>query len=97
MHIDQLGSLRRVYLKKQEHLIAFLSHMKHWRFVIETIRALKIMVQMKYSQIHPDAKELFNVNGNLRKVCETLRDPKVRLNEIEITIFNPFKPVKPYS
>jgi DNA ligase-4 len=44
-------------------------------------------------QIHPDAKELFNVNGNLRKVCETLKNPEVRINEIEISLFNPFKPV----
>jgi hypothetical protein len=37
---------------------------------------------------------LFNVNGNLRKVCKTLTDPSARLNEIEISTFNFFKPVK---
>lgn len=44
-------------------------------------------------QLHPDARDLYNVNGNLRKVCQTLKDPKIRLNEIEITLFSPFKPV----
>lgn len=44
-------------------------------------------------KLHPDAKELYNVNGSLRRVCETLRDPNLRLNEIEISLFNPFKPV----
>ena len=29
-------------------------------------------------QIHPDARELYDVNASIRKVCETLKDPSVR-------------------
>jgi DNA ligase-4 len=29
---------------------------------------------------HPDALELFNITSNLRRVCEELKDPNVRLN-----------------
>ena len=29
-------------------------------------------------QIHPDARELYDVNASLKKVCQTLRDPTVR-------------------
>lgn len=42
---------------------------------------------------HPDAKDLFDVNANLRKVCELLKDPSLRRNEIEIQLFEPFKPM----
>jgi len=44
-------------------------------------------------QIHPDARELYDVNASLKKVCQTLRDPTVRMNEIEISLFDPFKPM----
>ena len=39
------------------------------------------------NQFHPDAKDLYDVNANLRKVCEQLKDPSVRLNEIEVELF----------
>jgi DNA ligase-4 len=42
---------------------------------------------------HPDAKGLYDVNANLRKVCELLRDPSKRMNEIEVQLFNPFRPM----
>ena len=42
---------------------------------------------------HLDARELFDVNANLRKVVEVLYDPNVRRNEIEVTLFDPFKPM----
>ena len=29
-------------------------------------------------QVHPDARELYDVNASLKKVCQTLRDPTVR-------------------
>ena len=38
------------------------------------------------NKFHPDAKDLYDVNANLRKVCDLLRDPKVRKNEIEIEV-----------
>ena len=46
-----------------------------------------------FGELHPDAKDLFDVNANLAKVCETLKDVTVRLNEIEISLFDPFRPM----
>ena len=46
-----------------------------------------------FSKVHPDSADLFDVNANLRKVCDLLRDPNVRRNEIEIGLFEPFKPM----
>jgi len=43
--------------------------------------------------LHPDAAEFFDKNANLRKVCETLTDPKIRHNEISIELFSHFKPM----
>ncbi|XP_042871458.1 DNA ligase 4-like [Penaeus japonicus] len=42
---------------------------------------------------HPDAKDYFDVNNSLEKVCKTLRDPTVRLHEIEVSLFSAFRPM----
>ncbi|XP_071535419.1 DNA ligase 4 [Panulirus ornatus] len=42
---------------------------------------------------HPDAKDYYDVNNNLEKVCKTLRDPSVRLHEIEVSLFSAFRPM----
>ncbi|XP_059090430.1 DNA ligase 4-like [Tigriopus californicus] len=46
-----------------------------------------------FKAVHPDAKELYEVNANLGKVCEQLKDPSKRLNEIAVQLFHPFKPM----
>ncbi len=46
-----------------------------------------------FNHFHPDAKGLYDVNANLRKVCELLNDPTKRMNEIEVQLFNPFRPM----
>lgn len=42
---------------------------------------------------HADAKDLFDVTNSLEKVCTSLRDPSVRLHEIEISLFSAFRPM----
>ncbi|XP_068249304.1 DNA ligase 4 [Palaemon carinicauda] len=42
---------------------------------------------------HPDAKDLYDVNNSLEKVSVTLRDPSVRLHEIEVSLFSAFRPM----
>lgn len=42
---------------------------------------------------HPDAKDLFDVTSSLAKVCSQLSDPTIRLHEIEISLFTPFRPM----
>ncbi|KAK5642584.1 hypothetical protein RI129_008751 [Pyrocoelia pectoralis] len=42
---------------------------------------------------HPDAVDLFTVNNSLSIVCDTLSDLTVRLHEIEVSMFSPFRPM----
>ena len=45
-----------------------------------------------FRNMHPDAKDLYEVNANLEDVCERLRDPSVRLHQLEVTLMTPFRP-----
>uniref|UniRef100_A0A0A9ZG36 DNA ligase 4 n=2 Tax=Lygus hesperus TaxID=30085 RepID=A0A0A9ZG36_LYGHE len=42
---------------------------------------------------HPDSTEVFDLSNSLLKVCTMLNDPSVRLHEIEISLFEPFRPM----
>lgn len=42
---------------------------------------------------HKDAASFYASNNNLRKVCDVLADQKVRLHELEIEIFEAFRPM----
>ncbi|XP_039278065.1 DNA ligase 4 [Nilaparvata lugens] len=42
---------------------------------------------------HRDAIDLFNVSFSLQKVCEKLYDPDRRLHEVEVCMFEPFRPM----
>ncbi|KAI8092888.1 ATP dependent DNA ligase domain-containing protein [Halteromyces radiatus] len=41
---------------------------------------------------HPQARELYSVCSNLKKVCEDLRNPTTKLGKTTISLFRPFKP-----
>ncbi|KAI8578405.1 hypothetical protein K450DRAFT_247763 [Umbelopsis ramanniana AG] len=41
---------------------------------------------------HPQAKELYSVTSDLKKVCEKLQDPFARIGKSTIQLFHPFKP-----
>ncbi|KAJ3337761.1 DNA ligase (ATP) [Gonapodya sp. JEL0774] len=41
---------------------------------------------------HPDARERFTVNTNLKTLCEELYDPSIRLQNTNIVVGVPFKP-----
>ncbi|CAB4058000.1 LIG4 [Lepeophtheirus salmonis] len=43
--------------------------------------------------IHDDAKEYYEAHANLRMVCEKLKDRNVSVNEIQIRLMDPFKPM----
>lgn len=49
--------------------------------------------QTVLNAFHPDARDLYNVTNSLLKVCLKLRDPTVRLHEIEVSLFSPFRPM----
>jgi len=42
---------------------------------------------------HLDAKDYYDVTNCLEKVCLKLCDPQVRLHEIEVSLFAPFRPM----
>lgn len=42
---------------------------------------------------HNDASNFYSTNNNLKKVCEVLSNPEVKLNELEINVFEPFRPM----
>ncbi|XP_044765963.1 DNA ligase 4 [Coccinella septempunctata] len=42
---------------------------------------------------HPDAVEYYKSNNNLKKVCEILWEPTVKLSELNLTIFESFQPM----
>ena len=61
------------------------------RLILKDMK-LSLGVGTIWNTFHPDAADLYDVNANLRKVCETLRDPSVRLHEMEIELMAPFRP-----
>lgn len=42
---------------------------------------------------HPDAEVLYDVSNNLMKVCQKLSDTSVRLHEVDVEMFSPFRPM----
>lgn len=42
---------------------------------------------------HPDARDLLDVTSSLERVCRELKDPKVRLHEAQVSLFNPVRPM----
>ncbi|KAJ3008763.1 DNA ligase (ATP) [Thoreauomyces humboldtii] len=42
---------------------------------------------------HPDGLEKFNVCNDLSEVTSTLRDPRKRLDQTDVSLFRPFKPM----
>ncbi|RZC39940.1 DNA ligase 4, partial [Asbolus verrucosus] len=42
---------------------------------------------------HEDAANFYATNNNLKKVCVVLNNPQVKLHELEINVFEPFRPM----
>ncbi|KAF6216000.1 hypothetical protein GE061_000337 [Apolygus lucorum] len=42
---------------------------------------------------HPDSSEVFDLSNSLLKVCTMLKDQTIRLHEIEINLFESFRPM----
>ncbi|KAH8548349.1 hypothetical protein BGW37DRAFT_523377 [Umbelopsis sp. PMI_123] len=65
------------------------------RWLIRTIlKDLKIGMSETsiFDVYHPQAKELYSVTSDLKKVCEKLQDPFARIGKSTIQLFHPFKP-----
>ena len=45
-----------------------------------------------FNTMHPDGKDFFEVQADLRKICLKLQDPTKRLHQLEVTLMDPFRP-----
>jgi DNA ligase-4 len=59
------------------------------------LKELKIGLSEKsiLNYFHDDAVDYFNVTSNLRKVCDDLKNPSVRVSQENVTLFHPIKPM----
>ncbi|CAM0137506.1 unnamed protein product [Umbelopsis sp. WA50703] len=84
--------------KKQSELFKFaVTHYtaEEHRWLIRMIlKDLKIGMSESsvFDVYHPQAKELYSVTSDLKKVCEKLQDPFARIGKSTIQLFHPFKP-----
>ncbi|XP_023218047.1 DNA ligase 4-like isoform X3 [Centruroides sculpturatus] len=78
-----LRLLRNTSAREQKWLI---------RMIMKDLK-MGISENTVFAAYHPDAKDLFDVTSSLSKVCSMLKNPNIRLNEIEISLFNPFRPM----
>jgi DNA ligase-4 len=63
------------------------------RVILRNVKLIGMSESAVLSTYHPDAKELYDVSNDLEKVCATLIDPLNRTSGIEISLFNPFRPM----
>ncbi|KZS11985.1 DNA ligase 4 [Daphnia magna] len=63
------------------------------RIILRDVKLTGLSDKIVLSAYHPDAKELYDVSNDLEKVCITLLNPLSRSSEIEISLFNPFRPM----
>ncbi|XP_057368130.1 DNA ligase 4-like isoform X1 [Daphnia carinata] len=63
------------------------------RIILRDVKLTGLSDKIVLSAYHPDAKELYDVSNDLEKVCTTLLNPLSRSSEIEISLFNPFRPM----
>ncbi|XP_077285241.1 DNA ligase 4 isoform X1 [Arctopsyche grandis] len=76
-------------------LIASLSALQQKWLIRIILKDLKLGIGMVKILLcfHVDAPDLHDSSNSLSKVCTTLRNPDTRLNEIEIDIFSPYRPM----
>ena len=63
------------------------------RVILRDVKLTGMSEKAVLSTYHPDAKELYDVSNDLAKVCATLNNPLNRSSGIEISLFNPFRPM----
>ncbi|XP_055945641.1 DNA ligase 4-like [Argiope bruennichi] len=80
---DLLHLLRNTTALEQKWLI---------RMILKDMK-LGISENTILNAFHTDARDLYNVTNSLEKVCCSLKDRSVRLHEIEISLFSPFRPM----
>ncbi|PFX16725.1 DNA ligase 4 [Stylophora pistillata] len=99
-YLDQLASAnidhKRDEAKKALQLLLRNTSALEQKWLIRIIfKELKIGLSENsvFNVYHPDAMELFGVCNSLPKVCLDLHDPSIRMNEAEMSLFSPFRPM----
>ncbi|XP_065313460.1 DNA ligase 4-like isoform X2 [Gordionus sp. m RMFG-2023] len=86
---------RNMIIKNLSYMLKNMSAMEQ-KWLIRIILK-KVSIGLSPSNVlklyHPDAAALFNVSNDLEKLCLTLRDPNIRVKDIHIKLFIPFKPM----
>ena len=61
------------------------------RIILKDMR-LRLGETTIFTTMHPDAKDYFEVNADLLKICQKLKDPSKRLQKLDVTLLSPFRP-----
>ena len=61
------------------------------RIILKDMR-IRLGENTIFHTMHPDAKEYFEVNANLLQICQKLKDPNKRLQQLDVTLMSPFRP-----
>ncbi|KAJ8959846.1 hypothetical protein NQ318_011579 [Aromia moschata] len=91
--IQELNSYLDDLTKRQSESEAEEILLKMFKKIILKDLKLGISANTILNCYHRDGAAYYASNNSLRKVCEVLSDHNVKLNELEIEIFEPFRPM----
>lgn len=93
--INNASKKKDLVKKSLLHLITQSSALEQKWLIRMILKDMKIGIskEIVLQVFHPDAAELYNVNTDLKKVCQQLHDPAVSLSEVSIGLFSAFKPM----
>ncbi|KAJ8019961.1 DNA ligase 4 [Holothuria leucospilota] len=93
--VNNAAKKKDVVKKNLMHLLRNTSAIEQKWLIRMIMKEMKIGLSQTsvFAAFHPDAEDFFNVTNSLAKVCTDLADPKVRLNDIAISLFSPFSPM----
>lgn len=93
--INNATKKKELVKKSLLHLITQSSALEQKWLIRMILKDMKIGMskEIVLQIFHPDAAELYNVNTDLNKVCQQLRDPSISLSDVSIGLFSAFKPM----
>lgn len=92
---NNAGKLKDLVKKNLLHLITQSSALEQKWLIRMILKDMKLGISREtvLRVYHPDAAELFNVNTDLKKVCQQLHNLSVSLSDVSIGLFSSFKPM----
>ncbi|XP_050440237.1 DNA ligase 4 [Adelges cooleyi] len=99
-HLDDIASKHAAHEPRQvENILQILlvkmsAIQQKWliRLLLKDMR-LGVAHKKILNVYHQDANDLYDVSNSLKKVCQMLNNPDVRLHEVSINLFDPFAPM----